>query len=165
MTDKIEVEGSPERAADRGREVDLGFSMDRRPSLGDAGVVRGLVSKFADDVVVVRRQYLLDELSGQECIDKVTLLAKEAGDIIMGRNDAYVAMPWNSPERLGRRIGLVLPPEDGIEDPGELLFFSTGSSLISLAAAHEANNIPDTEAEHVTKTMLEDVINLILGIR
>lgn len=165
MTDKREIEGTSERAADRGREVDLGFSMDPRPSLGDAGVVRDLVSKFGADIVAVRRDYLEDKITGSEAQARVKELAKHYGAIVMGRDDEYFALPWNCESRLGRRIKLVVPAIDGVNDPGELLFLTVGTSLSSLSASHEAGTLTDGDAENHTQTMLEDTANLILGLR
>lgn len=165
MTDKREIEGTPERAADRGREEDLGFSVDPRPSLGDAGVVRDLVSKFGADVVAVRREYLEDKLTGQEAQARVRDLARDYGAIVMGRDKDYFALPWNCDTRLGRRIKLVVPAVDGVNDPGELLFLTVGTSLSSLAASHEAGRVTDEDAEHHTQEMLDDTANLILGLR
>lgn len=165
MTDPREIEGSPERAADRGRAEDLGFSMDPRPSLGDANVVRGLVSEFAAAIVEARKQYNLDQLTGEQAKDRVRELAKEYGDTIMGRNARYFSLPWNDPARLGRRIKLVVPAVDGVSDPGELLFVTIGTGLMSLAKAHEEGRLPDTDVEQHTKAMLEDTANLISGLR
>ena len=165
MTDPREIEGTPERAADRGRAEDLGFSMDSRPSLGDAGVVRGLVSQFASAVVEIRKRYNKDELTAQEAVEAVRDLSKEYGNIAMGRDKRYFALPWNSPERLGRTIKLVVPAVDGVTDPGELLFLNLGTSLSSLAAAHEDGRVTDADGERMTKDMLEDAAALILGVR
>lgn len=165
MTDKREIEGTHERAADRGREEDLGFSMDPRPSLGNADVVRELVSKFGADVVAVRREYLEDKLTGQEAQARIRDLARDYGAIVMGRDKDYFALPWNCDTRLGRRIKLVVPAVEGVNDPGELLFLTVGTSLSSLAASHEAGRVTDEDAEHHTKEMLEDTANLILGLR
>ena len=165
MTDPREIEGSPERAADRGRAEDLGFSMSDRPSLGNADVVRGLVSEFAGKVVDVRKAYNQDKFTGEQAQERVRALAHQYGDIVMGRNGAYDALPWNSPAKLGLRIRLVTPEIEGITDPGELLFVTVGTSLSSLAAAHEAGRLTDAAAESHTKEMLEDTANLILGVR
>lgn len=165
MTDPREIEGSPERAADRGRAEDLGFSMDPRPSLGNADVVRGLVSEFAAAIVDTRKQYNLDKLTSEQAQARVHELAKEYGDTIMGRDSRYATLPWNDPTRLGRRIKLVVPSIDEIADPGELLFFTVGTSLMSLAAAHEQGRVPDENAEKHTQAMLEDTANLIVGVR
>lgn len=165
MTDPREIEGSPERAADRGRAEDLGFSMDARPSLGDANVVRGLVSEFAAAIVDTRKQYNLDKLTSEQAQERVHDLAKEYGDTIMGRDQRYAALPWNDPSRLGRRIKLVVPAIEDVTDPGELLFLTVGTSLMSIAAAHEQDRLPDTDAEKHTQAMLEDTANLIVGVR
>lgn len=163
MTDPRLIEGSPERAADRGN--DFGFSMDTRPSLGNADVVRGLVSEFAAAIVDTRKQYNLDKLSGEQAQQRVRELAREYGDTIMGRDSRYDAMPWNDPARLGRRIKLVVPTIDEVTDPGELLFLTIGTSLMSIAAAHESDRLPDKDAEKHTQAMLEDTANLIVGVR
>ena len=165
MIDPREIEGSPERAADRGREEDLGFRVSDRPSLGDAAVVEGLVREFAAAVVSVRRQYNEDKLGGDEAAAAVRDLAREYGRISMGADDRYEPTPWNNQDRLGRRIGLVVPAIDGVPDPGELLFLTIGSSLIDLAVAHESGRLTDDDAKSQSQEMLADTINLLLGLR
>jgi len=71
MIDPREIEGSPERAADRGREEDLGFLVSDRPSLGNPDVVRGLVSEFASSIVDVRKRYNQGKLSGEDAKDEI----------------------------------------------------------------------------------------------
>lgn len=165
MTDPREIEGSPERAADRGRAEDLGFSMDPRPSLGNVDVVRGLMSEFGAAIVDVRKSYNLDKLTGEQAQQRVRELAGEYGNIIMGRDNRYFALPWNDPDRLGRRIKMVVPAVAGVADPGELLFLTIGTSLMAIAAAHEGGRLTDEDGERHTKEMLEDAANLILGTR
>lgn len=165
MTDPREIEGTPERAADRGRAEDLGFSTSDRPSLGNPDVVRALVSEFAGKVVEVRKAYNLDKFTGEQAQERIRGLAHQYGDIIMGRNSAYDALPWNSPERLGLRIRVVVPAVEGVTDPGELLFLTVGTSLASIAAAHEGGRLSDEAGEHHTKEMLEDTASLIVGVR
>lgn len=164
--DPKEIEGSPERAADRGREEDLGFKPPgSRPSLGDPEVVRALVSEFAQQVVGVRRAYNEDKLSDQEAIDRIHELSVEYGRVVMGTGSGYEPLPWHDPSRLGRRIRLVLPAEDGIEDPGELLFFSIASSLMDLAVQHENGRMSDDDVRAKAQEMLADTADLILGLR
>lgn len=165
MNDPREIEGSAERAADRGRAEDLGVSMDPRPSLGNAAVVRGLVSEFGVAVVDMRKQYNHGKLTGDQAQARVRDLAREYGHVIMGRDDRYDPLPWNDPGRLGVRIRKVVPAIDGILDPGELLFTTVGTSLMTIAAAHEAGRLTDAAGEMHTTEMLEDAANLILGLR
>lgn len=161
--DPRSIEGSPERAADRGREVELGFVASDKPSLGNPDVVRGLVSEFASGVVAARGAWL----KGKEADPKARIreLAVEYGNIIMGRDARFEALPWNDPTRLGRRIRLVVPPEAGITDPGVLLFTAVGASLAQIAAAHEGDRLSDAAGEQHTRTLLEDAALLILGLR
>lgn len=163
--DKREIEGSKERAEDRGRQDDLGFSLSAKPSLGNPDVVRGLVSEFAGQVVGVRKDYNEDRVDGAGAQDMIRELAREYGRIVMGLDDRYEAMPWNDPSRLGRRIRLVAPAIDGVDDPGEMLFVNVGTSLMTIAAAHEQGRLSDEDGERHTKAMLEDTANLILGLR
>lgn len=165
MPDPREIEGSAERAADRGREEDLGFTVSGRPSLGNPDVVRGLVSEFAASVVGARRGYNEDRLSGEQAQAALRDLAVEFGRIIMGFDGRYQALPWHDPLRLGRRISLVVPAIEGIADPGVLLFVTVGTSLVEIAAAHEDGRITDEDAKAKAQEMLEDTINLILGVR
>jgi len=166
MMDPKEIEGSPERAADRGREEDLGFQAPTaQPSLGDPDVVRGLVTEFASQVVAARRAYNEDKLDGEAAIERVRELAREYGNVIMGRDRRYQPLPWNDPARLGRRIRLVVPAQDGVEDPGELLFTVVGSSLVSLAAAHEDDRMSDDDVKSKVDVMLADTCDLLLGLR
>ncbi len=164
-TDKRSIEGSAERAADRGRFEDLGFSTSSKPNLGDAGVVKRLVSDFGMAVVNIRKKYNLDELTGEQAKAKLVELAEDYGNIIMGRDARYEALPWNSPARLGRRIKLVVPTIDGVEDEGKLLFLTIGTSLTAIASAHESGKLSDAAGERETKEMLDDTISLILGLR
>lgn len=163
--DKREIEGSPERAADRGRQDDLGFSLSSKPSLGNPDVVRGLVSEFAGQVVGVRGAYNEDRVDDAGARDMVRELAREYGHIVMGRDGRYDPLPWNDPSRLGRRIRLVAPAIEGVDDPGEMLFLNIGTSLMTIAAAHEQGRLSDEDGERHTKVMLEDAANLILGLR
>lgn len=163
--DKKEIEGSPERAADRGRQEDLGFSLRSKPSLGNADVVRGLLSEFSGEVVGVRKDYNMGKIDGDLAQQRIRELAQEYGRIIMGMDDRYESLPWNDHGRLGRRIKLVVPAIDGVDDPGEMLFVTIGTSLMSIAAAHEAGRLSDEDGEKNTKEMLEDAALLIAGLR
>lgn len=164
--DPKQIEGSAERAADRGREEDLGFTPPGPlPSLGDLGVVSGLVSEFASEVVAARRAYNEDKLTDQQALARIHDLAREYGAIVVGADDRYQSLPWNSVQRLGRRIQRVVPAIDGVTDPGELLFLTIGSSLIDLAAEHEEDRMSDEDVKAKVDEMLVDTVDLIMGVR
>lgn len=163
MIDKRMVEGSSERAADRGN--DFGFNLVSRPSLGDTDVAHKLLSQFGTDIVNTRLRYHQDQLNSEQAQAQVRTLAKYYGNIVMGRDNHYEVLPWHSPDRLGRRITLVVAPVEDITDAGELLFLTLGTSLMALAAANETGRVSDAEAEMHTKEILEDAANLVLGLR
>lgn len=165
MSDPREIEGTPERAADRGRADDLGFSMGSKPNLGNADVIAGLLSEFGTAAVDIRKRYNEDKIDSEQAKKGIRDLAVEYGNIIMGRDGRYESMEWNSPDRLGRRIKLVVPAIEGVEDAGELLFLTIGTSLMSIASAHEEGRLTDDAGEKHTKDMLEDTAALILGLR
>ena len=165
MTDKREIEGSPERAADRGRADDLGFSVSKIPSLGNAHVIYSLMTEFASACVDIRKRYNKDEINDSQAKVELKDLAREYGNIIMGRDERYQALPWNSESRLGRRIKLVVPDIPSINNSGEMLFLTVGTSLMAIASSHEQGKITDEAGEKHTKEMLADAANLILGIR
>lgn len=165
-TDPKSIEGSPERAEDRGRADDLeGIGAPGKPSLGDPDVVRGLVSEFAAGVVAVRKAFNAGKVDGDAAKEQIRDLAREYGGVVMGRDSSYLSLPWNDPGRLGRRIRLVVPAIEGVVDPGELIFLTVGGSLVELAVAHEEGRLPDADAERHTQSMLEDLADLILGVR
>lgn len=165
MADLIETEGTPERAADRGREVDLGFSVSSLPSLGDPVVVAKLVQDFGALVVGIRGQFIKGEIEGPQAQQSIREAAKTYGDIVMGRNGDYATLPWNSPDQLGRRIALVVTPVPEITDPGELLFLEMGSAIVSLGYAVETGRVADNEGQESMRVMLDDVVGLLLGWR
>lgn len=161
-----EQEGTPERAAERGREEDLGFApRGSRPSLGDPSVVVGLVAEFAQQVVGVRRDYNADKLSDEQALSQIHDLAVEYGRVVMGFDNRYQPLPWHDPARLGRRIRLVVPGVEGVEDPGELLFTTIAASLVDLAVAHENGDMGDEDVQAKLAEMQQDAADLILGVR
>lgn len=163
--DKREIEGTPERAADRGRAEDFGMNSSNKPNLGNPDVVSTLLSEFGSAIVNIRIRYNLDELDAEQAKQELRELAAKYGQIIMGHNNRYEALPWHSPERLGRRIKLVVPEIKEVSEPGELLFLTIGTSLMSIAAAHEGGRLTDEDGERHTQEMMQDTAALILGTR
>jgi len=163
--DKREIEGSPERAADRGRAEDLGWPAGDRPSLGNPDVVIGLVRAFGAAVVDVRKRYNLDELTHDGALAAIDKLSGQYGDIAMGRDPAYEALPWNSPEQLGANIHKRLPEANEDPDPGKALFLALARSLLDVAVAHEDGDMKDGEAQGHIEAAISSIANLIVGVR
>lgn len=164
MSDLVEKEGTPDRAADRGRD-ELCISDSALPSLGDPVVVTKLVNDFVTLVIGIRGRFIKDEISGEQSIADIRRAAKAYGDIVMGRDANYAALPWNDPRRLGRRIELVVTPEKEITDPGELLFVELASSVCAMGDASASDRLSDADGEAKMGIMINDVIGLIMGWR
>lgn len=161
--DKREIEGSPERAADRGRQEDLGWPEGERPSLGDAGVVRGLVQDFATEVIGIRAEYNGEKITGEEAKAALRAAAARYGGIFMGRDSRFHALPWNAPGLLGEHILLAAGAVDGIDDPAEGLFLMLARSLTDIAVEHEDGRMADPVAQQHLKEALDNVVALLLG--
>ena len=161
--DKREIEGSPERAADRGRAEDLGLPSGDRPYLGDPEVVLGLVRHFGTSVVDVRKRYNLDTLTADGAMKAVDDLTGEYGRIFMGRDPRYQALPWNSPEQLGQHIHTRLPEAGDDPDPGKAAFLALARSLLDVAVEHENGRLGDADARAHVAAAVGSIADLLLG--
>lgn len=136
--------------------------MGALPSLGDPSVVRGLVQDFATEIVNARTDYNADKISGAQAQQQIKEVAAKYGAIVMGRGEGFSPLPWNSPERLGRRIRLVVDVP-GDADPGETLFLELARSIVDIAVEHENGRLSDPAArEHLT-TGLDSVAEVLMG--
>lgn len=97
----VEIEGSPERAADRGR---FGFTVSDGPSLADPAVVHGLVAQFVAENLALRSQYLWGEIDRDAAIDPAVGRADAQQAILHGKTTAFETSDWNAPDRLGARL-------------------------------------------------------------
>jgi len=119
---------------------------------------------FGAAVVDVRRRYNLDELTSDGALAAIDKLAHQYGDIVMGRDKAYDALPWNSPEHLGARIHARLPEAGEDPDPGKALFLALARSLLDVAMAHEDGKLKDGEAQGHVEAAISSVADLVLGV-
>lgn len=159
---KKSIEGSPERAADRGRAEDLGFEMSDLPSLGDPSVVRQLVVEFATAIINARKDYNADKLSGGQSQALIKGAVAKYGDIFMGLDKGFSALPWHSPEQLGERIRKVLAV-DGDTSPGHALFLSLGRSIVDILVEHENNRMTDVDAKNHLQAGIDSTIEVLMG--
>ncbi len=107
MTDAVTIEGSKERAAERG-EPDFGLVEAARTagdSLGNPAVVERLVQGFCHRVVEMlawRRDGTIDAV---ELVTKVRAECASLGAIFMGADPEFVAVAgWNTERGLGNAV-------------------------------------------------------------
>ena len=107
-----------------------------KPSLAHLSVVDKLVRDFVGSVLVVKSTFDMGKEHAREPLSLIEGRAKEAGDIILGRNDAYDAQEWNHQYRLGARIKGLLPNECvHYGDPGKALFMWLAAQVLRASVA------------------------------
>lgn len=161
--DAKSIEGSAARAADRGREEDLGLVISDTPSLGNPVVVRAMLGEFGVDLMEIRKRWATGDSTNPQ--EEVRDLCRSFSLIVMGHDPRYAALPWHSVGRLGRQINKVVRAEEGVTDPGELLFLSLSGSLLAIAGEVEKENMSDADAQKHTQEILDDATLLITGAR
>lgn len=78
---------------------------DEKPSLGVPSVVDGLVRDFMALVCELRGQFLENKITNDQSVQRLKDAGTEMQEVFYGRRpDEYIALPWNSPEQLGRYI-------------------------------------------------------------
>lgn len=163
MTDRKQIEGTEERAADRGRDQ-LGFpDVNDLPFLGDPAIVESLVRSFLGRVIDIRTAYNEDKMDGPEAAEAVQDAADQYARIFMGQDKGYAAQPWNSPEQLGASLSAV-----GFDpDPAKAclgLFLKTAGDLVAAMALHEEGKLDDDTAQLAIDAAAEDGTYLLLGV-
>lgn len=110
MFDQKSVEGSPERAADRGRPdaglVDAARDFER--SLGNPEVVQRVVQKFGEGIVELIGMRRDGHMEAEELAAQIRTLCQSCGAVFMGEDPAYLPVPgWND-RRLAMNIMVLL---------------------------------------------------------
>ncbi len=164
MADQREIEGSKARAADRGKPEGMAQFLDARPALGSMEVVEGLVREYLGELTANRVRYHKDEISGEQAVSAAGALAQRYAAIFMGRDSAYFALPWNSPEQLGaslaRRFAEAPQPEDAVE----VFLAMAAADLMAILVEREDDAIDDDAARFRIDALIEDTAHALLGL-
>lgn len=163
MTDKHMIEGTPERAADRGR--DMFDAIVGEGALASLDGVEGMVRDFFGEIVDTRTAYHNDEIDGPAASERVQAIAKKYADIFMGKDQSYGPMPWNSPEQLGTALAANIEdstPENAAE---HFLLRSAADFMATVLIPTENDEIDDEIGEFRTNAAVEDLTYAMLGLR
>ena len=135
-----------------------------KPSLAHLSVVDKLVRDFVGSVLVVKSAF--DSGKGaREPLPLIEERAQEAGDIILGRNDAYDAQEWNAPYRLGARLKVEIPNECiHYGEPGKALFMWLAAQVLRASKAIKNGEVEERVHEQLGEVM-DSAVALIMGIR
>ena len=163
--DPTTIEGSPERAADRGAAdpalLALAESLDR--NLGSPEVVEKLVQAFANAVLEPCSARAAGTLSADQLQSLVEQYAGRFGAIFMGEDESFVPVPvWNGPRGLGFRIIVLLGRAATEEAGGEgaALFMWLGAQVMAAYLSLDVDADPEAVGAKLQGT-LESVINLL----
>jgi hypothetical protein len=164
MTNRTEIEGSEERAKERG--ATLFDAMDAEAEyLNSAATVERLLRQFVYEVLDVRKAYNEDRLQGDEAAGRVVALAHEYADIFMGRNAEYAVTAWNSPEQLGVHLQTAITEDSTAEDACQKFFQRLAGDFVdSVVIPAESDIIDDEQGQFRTDVLLEDATYVLLGI-
>lgn len=162
MTDRRSIEGSKERAADRG--FDPGFVGLGDASLLNSDIVQNLVREFMGKVIDYRASYNAGDLPGDEVPGKIKALADDYAAILLGKSKDYEAAPWNSVDYLGLHLSKLLKGEETPEEAPCAYFLYVASTLIdTIVVPHEDDAISEETANFRIDALVDDAVRALLG--
>lgn len=164
MADPREIEGSKARAADRGKPEGMDQFIDPRPALGSMEVVEELVRQYLGELISNRVRYHADQITPEQAVAAAADQAKKFAAIFMGRDAAYFALPWNSPEQLGAHLArhFAEPPQP--DEAAETFLTMVAADLMAILVEHEDAKIDDEAAEFRMGALIEDAVHTLLGL-
>jgi hypothetical protein len=159
MMDRIEVN------AEDGLKL-TADALAQKNYLGDPDVVDRLVRDFLSAALSLLTDVETGDASAEDAPAKLVDLAKSYAGIFLGESAAYVAQPWNSPNRLGLFLRAKKPPHlEDYDRPADAYFAAIASAAIMHAQAVEEGTLPEGEAQEALTEIRNDAVRTLLGIR
>ncbi|EUC21476.1 hypothetical protein [Paraburkholderia hospita] len=136
-----------------------------KPSLGDLAVVSRLVREFVKFVLDTRAAWHAGEKGARDPLAMIEAEARQLGDIFLGRDVRFDAQPWNTDNRLGMVMRVLLPDETKhYGDPGAAPFMWLAAQAAEAAAFIEQGS-DEVEARERLDRIVTDVTERLLGTR
>lgn len=162
MADRKEIEGTKERAADRGQPFGLEF-FEKAPDglpLGDPEVVRNLVVGFAGEV-----NTLVEEAAaGQDRAAAFTALCARYADLFTGKSDGYALMPFNSEAGLGEFLVARYQMDCGPDDAAFNFFGYVGGQVREAAFGVLTGELEPDAAKFRIAVTIDEAVGSLLGL-
>lgn len=158
------IEGSPERAADRGQEQGFEYFAQEGQQLASPEVAESLLRQFLTECLEARVAIHEGKATPDAAKARMQDAAKRYAAIFMGRDKAYAASPWNSPEGLGAFIAANAEGAGDKDQACESLFLRLAADLMKIAKAHEDDEMDDEVAQFQTDALVEDALMMLLGL-
>lgn len=160
------IEGSAERAADRGQALgleDFTINIAAGGSLGNPDDVERIVREFCSGVVDVRKRW--NEGATEEAsTSALTDLVERFALIFNGRDTAYTASPWNSPAMLGRSLNRRLALDGPEEAAAGALFWHLANQMLETASGMETGELADDVAKFRADVDIETAVYMLMGL-
>lgn len=166
MENRVRIEGSKERARDRGEDTLFAPAFaSGKDMLTDPDVVESLVSSFMSEIAGVHTRYMNDEIEGPAATAETVKVCERYADIFMGRTDDYAPMPWNSPDGLGVYLVVSAGVPERKEDAVKAVLLRTAASFLNdVITPFSAGEIGDDAAKFRVEATKEDLVTLLLGL-
>lgn len=171
MTDPRTVEGSKERAADRGAPDRALVEAARTvgDSLGNPAVVERLVQGSCHRLLEFFKWRRTGQIDADELVSQIRGECTSMGAIFMGGESPYAAVPgWNSSRGLGMAITVLLGGEAvrAAESPAAALFEWLAGQLMVAYLEMNAEGAADVdEVGASAQACITSVIDTLLGTR
>jgi len=163
MVNRVEIEGSKERAADRGSAEGLVIPENQDRSLAVPSVVEGIVRQWLMDLMDIRLRWLKDEISGDQAIEEMRLIHKGAQAIFYGRAEGYETTSWNAEQGLGRHlVNKVVGGE--VQDAVFRTFYFAASEILPGLQDHAAGKMNDDMMEAMIEELISRYAAHMLGL-
>lgn len=169
MTDPRTVEGSKERAADRGApdRALVDAARTAGDSLGNPAVVERLVQGFCHRIIEICKWRRDGDVDADEMTRQIYGECERVGAIFMGGESPYTAVPgWNTPRGLGMAITVLLGGEAvrAAESPAAALFRWLAAQLMAAYQAMTAEGAADVdEVGERAQACITSIIDTLLG--
>jgi hypothetical protein len=160
----VSIEGSAERAADRGRDFFDPIS-GSKPFLGSPDVLDALVRSFLGKLVDIRIAYNSDQIEGTEASKQIAALCESHAATVTGRNADYEAAKWNSDEQLGAFLAAMFT--DVAADRGAHTFFYklAGDFITGVIIPAENEELTDESGSFRTDVLVEEAVAALQGLQ
>ena len=143
MKDRRSIEGTKERAADRGW---MGLDVPEGDALNSPTVAESIVREFLGKVIDLRAKYNADKINGEQTLEKIKEQAQAYADIFMGKASGYAKTDCN-------------------DTAAYAFFLYLASSLTEHAIIpHENDELDEDDARFRMDALVDDAILLLLGL-
>lgn len=162
MTDRRNIEGTKERAADRGQ---MGLSIPDGDALTSPSVAESVVREFLGKVIDLRAAYNGDKITGEQALEKLKEYAQAFANIFMGKGSGYAKTEWNTPERLGAHLAAAIDDDETKDTAAYAFFLHLATSLTeNTIIPHENDELDEDDAKFRIDAQVDDALTLLLGL-